>query len=311
LRGGRVDDEEALAGLVLVDGDVVALELGVGGGPWQVLEVLEQAGLAGAREGRVVGDARARRGAVVEHALLEREGGAHADPAGPAARAEGHEGLVAGGDVEDVPLEPALFEGLVRREDGEPVPVAQPVGGELGLGVPAGKIRGLGWLFKLGRGGLGIHMFDVGYYSREAVFQRVRAEAMRIHGDKFEDGHKLERLVGGFAVVRSDKSFSVAATGRDSRQHHVTFRVVEGKESITMLIPKTLVAKSSLAPHPLIPGKFLWHLWEKVILLVLDDMKDDHITLHFKDFDQYIEHLMVDVMGQVTEKFGPAIVIDA
>lgn len=156
-------------------------------------------------------------------------------------------------------------------------------------------------------------MFDVGYYSREAVFQRVRAEAMRVHGDKFEDGHKLERLVagGGFAVVRSDTSFSVAATGRDSRQHHVTFRVVEGKTSIVMLIPKTLAAEFSLKPHATMPGKFFWHVFQELILLVLDDMKDDHITIYFKHFDQYIEELMIDVMGQATEKFDPAIVIDA
>lgn len=155
-------------------------------------------------------------------------------------------------------------------------------------------------------------MFDVGYYSREAVFQRVRAEAMRVHGDKFEDGHKLERLVagGGFAVVRSDTSFSVAATGRDSRQHHVTLRVVEGKTSIVMQVPKKLVAKFSLQPHATMPGKFLWNVFEGLMLMVLDDMNDDHITFYFKDFDQFIEQLMVDVMGQATEKFEPAIVID-
>ena len=34
---------------------------------------------------------------------------------------------------------PALLEGVGRREDREPVPVPQPVGRELGLGVPAQK----------------------------------------------------------------------------------------------------------------------------------------------------------------------------
>ena len=48
------------------------------------------------------------------------------------------------GDVEDVTLELALFDGLVAGVDAEPVPVADPVGGGLGLGVPAGL--GLGAL---------------------------------------------------------------------------------------------------------------------------------------------------------------------
>jgi hypothetical protein len=39
------------------------------------------------------------------------------------------------GDVEDVGLELALFQGRGGREGAEPVPVAEPVGGGLGLGV--------------------------------------------------------------------------------------------------------------------------------------------------------------------------------
>ena len=42
------------------------------------------------------------------------------------------------GDVEDVALELALFDGLVASVDAEPVPVADAVGGGLGLGIPAG-----------------------------------------------------------------------------------------------------------------------------------------------------------------------------
>ena len=112
---GRVDDEQAVAGLVLVDGDVVALERGVGRRVGEVLEVLQQAGLARAHEAREVGDARARRGPVVEHALLERQGGARADPSGVLRGAHGHDGLVAGGDVEDVPLEPAKAHDRMTR----------------------------------------------------------------------------------------------------------------------------------------------------------------------------------------------------
>ena len=125
-----------VARLVLVEGDVVAL-----GGGWCVsagreeLEVLDEAGLGRAHEG---GEATTRvlRGAIVEDALLEREGGAHEDGLRRGGRAPRDEGLVVLGDVEDVRLEAALVDVGRGRERAHPVPVAEPVGGLLRLGVP-------------------------------------------------------------------------------------------------------------------------------------------------------------------------------
>jgi hypothetical protein len=78
----------------------------------------------------------------MEDALLEREGRAGHTPfwilGGQVVMALPRgDGLVEAGDVEDVPLELALLDGLVGGVDGEPVPVAQAVGRRLGLGVPA------------------------------------------------------------------------------------------------------------------------------------------------------------------------------
>ena len=77
----------------------------------------------------------------MEHALLEREGGAHEDGAAglgfvePAPR---DEGLVVLGDVEDVGLEAALVDVGRGREGAHPVPVADPVGRCLGFRVSGG-----------------------------------------------------------------------------------------------------------------------------------------------------------------------------
>lgn len=52
------------------------------------------------------------------------------------------------GDVEDVGLEAALVDVGRGRERADPVPVAEPVWGLLGLGVPARVFKleqGLGW----------------------------------------------------------------------------------------------------------------------------------------------------------------------
>ena len=122
-----------VARLVLVEGDVVALGGGVSAGR-EELEVLDEAGLGRAHEG---GEATSvLRGAIVEDALLEREGGAHEDGLRRGGRAPRDEGLVVLGDVEDVGLEAALVDVGRGRERAHPVPVAEPVGGLLRLGVP-------------------------------------------------------------------------------------------------------------------------------------------------------------------------------
>ena len=132
-----------VARLVLVEGDVVALGGGVPAGR-EELEVLDEAGLGRAHEG---GEATTRvlRGAIVEDALLEREGGAHEDGLRRGGRAPRDEGLVVLGDVEDVGLEAALVDVGRGRERAHPVPVAEPVGGLLRLGVPA--FFGLGGVY--------------------------------------------------------------------------------------------------------------------------------------------------------------------
>jgi hypothetical protein len=74
----------------------------------------------------------------VHDTLLEREGGAGEDVF------DGARGvslprdarLVVLGDVEDVGVELDLFDVALVGEDGQPLPVAQAVGGCLGLGVP-------------------------------------------------------------------------------------------------------------------------------------------------------------------------------
>jgi hypothetical protein len=148
--GGRVDDEDLLGDLVGVDRDVVAVddvEVRVIKREREELEVLEEPGLDGARKGREARDVpvgRVGRGPVVEDALLEGERGARDAPLGCGLAWAGggvglalprDEGLVGARDVEDVALELALLDGLVARVDAEPVPVADPVGRGLGLGV--------------------------------------------------------------------------------------------------------------------------------------------------------------------------------
>lgn len=144
LRGAvrRVDEEDLVGVFVLVEGGVGPAGQGRSGvlSNREGLEVLGEAGLAGAHEAGEAGDAGASRGPVVEDALFEREGRADEDGlegAGgvPPPRVEG---LVVGGDVEDVRVEPDLLDGLGAREDREPLPVAQAVGGELGFRVSAG-----------------------------------------------------------------------------------------------------------------------------------------------------------------------------
>jgi hypothetical protein len=157
-RCGRVDDEDLLGGLVDVDRDVVALDVeALLVRDREELEVLEEAGLDRAGEGGEAMDGRGGlvgglgwSGSVVEDALLEREGGAGQAPfMGMGGRMlvalPRGEGLVVAGDVEDVPLELALLDGLVGGVDGEPVAVAQAVGRGLGLGVPGatGRKRGV------------------------------------------------------------------------------------------------------------------------------------------------------------------------
>jgi hypothetical protein len=143
---GRVDEEDLAGGLVLVKRDVLALDDGLLFPNGEELEVLDEPGLGRAHKG---GEARDVRGAaVVEHALLEGEGGAHEDGlAGLGALPRG-QGLVVLGDVEDVGLEAALVDVGRGREGADPVPVAEPVGGLLGFGVPARVfkfVRRLGW----------------------------------------------------------------------------------------------------------------------------------------------------------------------
>ena len=149
--GGRVDDEDLLGDLVGVDRDVVALydvEVRIGGWEREELEVLEEPGLDGAREGREARDVPVGGvgwGPVVEDALLEGERGARDAPlgcwllvccsGGKLLALPRDEGLVRACDVEDVALELAFFDGLVTGVDAEPVPVADPVGRCLGLGV--------------------------------------------------------------------------------------------------------------------------------------------------------------------------------
>jgi hypothetical protein len=143
---GRVDDEDLVGGFVRVGGDVLAVDrVGLVWG-WRIervrereaLEVLEEAGFHAAHEGL---EALGRRlGAVVEDALLQREGGADANPLeGPGVVSlPRDEGLVVAGDGQDVRVEAALFEGVGRGVGADPVPVAYAVGAGLGLAVPAG-----------------------------------------------------------------------------------------------------------------------------------------------------------------------------
>lgn len=141
-------------GLVLVEGDVVALDAG-SCGCWvasgEELEVLDEPGLGRAHERGEVRDGCCRGRAIVEDALLEGEGGAHEDGPRRLAGVEPvprDEGLMVLGDVEDVGLEAALVDVGRGRERADPVPVAEPVWGLLGLGVPARVFKleqGLGW----------------------------------------------------------------------------------------------------------------------------------------------------------------------
>jgi hypothetical protein len=174
--GGRVDDEDLLGDLVGVDRDVVALddiEVRIGGWEREELEVLEEPGLDGAREGREARDVPVGGvgwGPVVEDALLERERGARDTPlggwlcnlccgsgGGKLLALPRDEGLVGACDVEDVALELAFLDGLVAGVDAEPVPVAYPVGRGLGLGVSAAVGTG-----GFGRGSAGIKRSVVG-----------------------------------------------------------------------------------------------------------------------------------------------------
>ena len=120
--------------LAVLAGGLVILAYGEG------LEVLGEAGLAGADEAGEAWDARVGRGAIVEDALLEREGGADEDGLDDArgVGAPRVDGLVVLGDVEDVRIQADLLDGVGVREDREPLAVAQAVGSELGFRVSAG-----------------------------------------------------------------------------------------------------------------------------------------------------------------------------
>lgn len=107
----------------------------------------------------------------MEDALLQGEGGADEDGLGLArgVAAPRVEGLVVGGDVEDVRVEADLLDGLGAGEDREPLAVAQAVGRQLGFRVPAG-------LFKVGvskRGELAMLSCEA---IREALESRLGAE---------------------------------------------------------------------------------------------------------------------------------------
>ena len=148
-------------------------------------------------------------------------------------------------------------------------------------------------------------------WAKEAMYFSVRAEAMSIHEDKFEDGKKIEMLAGGeFAVVYHDQSFSVAAMGGewDDEEDFLTVRM--GTTAIHMQIPYTLVEQDSVQPSAMDPNMLLWSVGDKV-LAVIDEMGDEHIALHFRTFDEASKRLMLYVIGYVTEKTGPTIVIDA
>ena len=132
-----------LGGVVRVDRDVLAFDGGLAIAHGEVLEVLEEPGLGGAYER---GEARDRGlglglGVITEDALFQREGGARGDPLdGAGVALPRDQGLVVLGDVEDVALELALFEGRGGREGADPIPVAQAVAGGLGFRVSAGGI---------------------------------------------------------------------------------------------------------------------------------------------------------------------------
>lgn len=157
-RVGRVDHHNVIGGLVDVGRDILAIDgLALIRGlatEREGLEILEEAGLDAAHEGReALGGGL---GAVVEDALFQGEGGADEDPLeGPGVVAPPRDvGLVVAGDGEDVPLEPALFEGGRGGVGADPVPVADPVGAGLGLAVP-GKMRGDVRVLKPGGNGMG------------------------------------------------------------------------------------------------------------------------------------------------------------
>ena len=144
----RVHDEDVPVFLVQVGRDVEPVDrvvravrvVGVAqreGG----LEVLEEPGLDGAHEGlEVLG---IWLGPVVEDLGLEREAGLDLDPpGGPGVVALPRDmGEEMAGDGEDVGVEPAPLEAGRGREGADPVPVADPVLGGLGLGVPVESVR--------------------------------------------------------------------------------------------------------------------------------------------------------------------------
>lgn len=82
----------------------------------------------------------------MEHALLEREGGAHEDGLDDFRRGASApprvDGLVVGCcEVQDVRVEADLLDGLRAGEDREPLAVAQAVAPALGFRVSAGLFK--------------------------------------------------------------------------------------------------------------------------------------------------------------------------
>jgi hypothetical protein len=133
----------------------------------------------------------------VHDALFEREGGACEDHLGGArgvAPPRG-EGLVVGGDVEDVGFEPGLLDVLAVGEGADPVPVAQAVGRELGLGVPERRKEGKRWCIK-GLGGKGWPALDP---SMTEPLQSLRARFVAMRNVEIDDEPINE--LGGFTVI--------------------------------------------------------------------------------------------------------------
>jgi hypothetical protein len=161
----------------------------------------------------------------VEDALLEWEAGADRDPLELALRGVAlprDEGLVARGDVEDVGLEAGLLEGLVAGVDAQPVPVAEPVGGLLGLGVSAGWGAGIKAMLAGERSSM---LFDL-----ESVYKRVRTHAHTVFGNRF-----VRRY------VFSDYGFYIKNHGK--RSVKVSRSVERGRACIKVMIPKELLNK--------------------------------------------------------------------
>ena len=142
-------------------------------------------------------------------------------------------------------------------------------------------------------------MSDSDRYSKDAVFERVRNEAKRVHVEKFESGYTTTRLG---RRVQLDESFSVAAMTEDGDEDYIAFK--KGDKAIYMQVPRVFIDEDSLQPLHARPGFLRWSVGE--YSLKVKDIDRDHIELKFGTLTERMEQIMIFVMGHTTNKTEPS-----